>query len=163
MTFPDFPHEFQSRVDQGISGGFTWGSTSLTSTMSTVTNMQTHPSYPELTRYLSKYPSSAGALFQTFNDITFAQKWTNVELVDLPNCQRAGIKGLRPSSDDGELPSTCIVLPCSLAESISTSYFSAAFTSLGESAPKQIYLAICAEDSSTVYYKIGKGIVKPSI
>ncbi|KAI6108519.1 tRNA intron endonuclease [Pisolithus croceorrhizus] len=131
--------------------------------MSAFTTMQTHPSYAELTCYLSKYPSSAGALFQTFNDITLAQKWTNIELVDLPDCQRAAVKGLRPSSDSVELPSTCVVLPCALAEPISTSYFGAAFTSLGERAPKEIYLAICAEDSSIVYYKISKGIVKPSI
>ncbi|KAI6044902.1 tRNA intron endonuclease [Pisolithus marmoratus] len=131
--------------------------------MSAFTTMQTHPSYPGLTRYLSKYPSLAGALFQTFNDITLVQKWTNVELVDLPNCQRAAIKGLRPSSDGDEPPSMCVVLPCSLAESLSTSYFGAAFASLGERTPKQIYLAICADDSSTVYYKISKGIVKPSI
>lgn len=127
------------------------------------TSMQTHPSYPELTRYLSKYPSSAGALFQTFNDVTLAQKWSDVELIDLSDCQRAAIKGLRPSTDSGEPPTACVVLPCALAEPISTSHFGAAFTSLGERAPKELYLAICAEDSSIVYYKISKGIVKPSI
>ncbi|KAG6333245.1 hypothetical protein ID866_5840, partial [Astraeus odoratus] len=119
--------------------------------------------YLELKHFLSKYPSSASALFQTFNDVTLAQRWTDIELVDIPECGRAAIKGLRPSSDSGGSPCNCIVLPCSLAESISTSWFGAAFSSLGESTQKEIFLAVCADDSSTVYYKISKGIMKPSI
>ncbi|KAL4073312.1 tRNA intron endonuclease [Scleroderma yunnanense] len=125
--------------------------------------MQAHPSYPELNHFLTKYPKSSNALFQTFNDLTLAQRWTNVELVDLSECQRAAIRGLRPSSDSGDPPSTCIVIPYPLTESISTSWFRAAFSGLGETPPKEIFIAICAEDSSTVYYKISKGIVKPPV
>ncbi|KIM54188.1 hypothetical protein SCLCIDRAFT_1222237 [Scleroderma citrinum Foug A] len=125
--------------------------------------MQAHPSYPELNCFLAKYPKSSNALFQTFNDLTLAQRWTNVELIDLFECQRAAIKGLRPSSDSADPPTMCVVVPCPLAEPISTSWLRAAFENLRETAPKEIFVAICTDDSSTVYYKISKGIVKPSI
>ncbi|KIJ64573.1 hypothetical protein HYDPIDRAFT_28507 [Hydnomerulius pinastri MD-312] len=125
--------------------------------------MQAHPSHRNLTQLLSKYPKAAGALFQVYNDLTLAQRWTEVEVIDLPDCQRAAIKGLKPSSDAGEPASVYVVLPCSLAESISTSWFRDAFASLGTNAPEAIFVAITAEDSSTVYYKISKGIVKPPL
>ncbi|KAF9240237.1 tRNA intron endonuclease [Melanogaster broomeanus] len=125
--------------------------------------MQAHPSHPQLTQLLSAYPKSAGAFFQTYNDVTLAQKWSNIEVIDLPECQRGAIKGLRSSLTAGEPPSTCVVVPCSLAESLSTSWIRDAFARLGADAPDAIFVAICAEDSSIVYYKISKGIVKPQI
>lgn len=77
--------------------------------------------------------------------------------------------------------SVCVVVPCSLSESISTSWYvvvavltlhlpvfkrvrrlHSAFTSL-EPSPTEIYVAITTEDTSTVYYKISQGIVKPPV
>ncbi|KAF9222969.1 hypothetical protein BS17DRAFT_782888 [Gyrodon lividus] len=125
--------------------------------------MQAHPSHPQLSQLLSKYPKIAGAFFQTYNDLTLAQKWTDIEVIDLPECQRGAIKGLRPPPATGEPRLVCVVVPCSLAESLSTSWIRGAFARLGTDAPEAIFVAICAEDSSIVYYKISKGIVKPPV
>ena len=66
---------------------------------------------------MNKYPKSASALFQTFNDVTLgmpssltneqdtldqhhvhtAQKWTDIQVLELPKCGRGAIRGLRPS------------------------------------------------------------------
>ncbi|KIK47092.1 hypothetical protein CY34DRAFT_319389 [Suillus luteus UH-Slu-Lm8-n1] len=124
--------------------------------------MQNHPSYPVLSQLLAKYPATGGALFQVYNDLTLAQRWTDVEVLDLPACKRAAIKGQRPTTDTDRGPSICVVVPCSLSESISTSWLRAAFTSL-DPLPSEIYVAITSEDTSTVYYKISQGIVKPPV
>ena len=85
----------------------------------------------------------------------------------------------------GEPTSTCIVVPCELAESLSTSWcvqtslwrglpsthfdshrirdaFDALDSQLAD-APETLFVAICSEDSSIVYYKISKGIIKPQV
>ena len=74
------------------------------------------------------------------------------------------------------------VIPCSLAESLSMGWcvppcrcsvqqlsdgasrdnrFHQAFQDLGK--PPHVYLAINAEDSNIVYYKLSPGIVKPPV
>ncbi|KIM89210.1 hypothetical protein PILCRDRAFT_95170 [Piloderma croceum F 1598] len=118
--------------------------------------MENHPSYPALSSVLPKYPRAAGALFQAYNDILFAQQWSDVEVIDLASCSRGAVKGRRPQTDE-----TLCVVPCSLAESISTSWLHDAFKEL--QFPKEIYLAITSEDASIVYYKISRGIVKPPV
>ncbi|OJA10567.1 hypothetical protein AZE42_03147 [Rhizopogon vesiculosus] len=123
--------------------------------------MQNHPS-AILGQVLAKYPASGGALFQVYNDLTLAQRWSDVQVLDLTACGRAAIKGKRPTTDTDQGPSTCVVVPCSLSESISTSWLRAAFTSL-EPSGTEIYVAITTEDTSTVYYKISQGIVKPPV
>ncbi|KAN0118654.1 hypothetical protein V8E52_005077 [Russula decolorans] len=55
---------------------------------------------------------------------------------------------------------TCVV-PCSLVETISMSWLKSAFSELDN--PGEVLLAICAEDSSTVYYKLSAGINKPLV
>jgi len=55
---------------------------------------------------------------------------------------------------------TCVV-PCLLAETISMSWLKSAFSELGH--PGEVFLAISAEDSSIVYYKLSMGINKPPI
>ncbi|OBZ68968.1 putative tRNA-splicing endonuclease subunit sen15 [Grifola frondosa] len=118
--------------------------------------MENHVSYQALSSLLPKYPKTAGALFQTYNDLKLAQQWTDLEVIDLTSCSRGVLKGRRPQTDN-----VLHVIPCSLAESLSTSWIRAAFKELGE--PSQIYLGINAEDSSIVYYKISPGIVKPPL
>ncbi|KDQ62759.1 hypothetical protein JAAARDRAFT_470479 [Jaapia argillacea MUCL 33604] len=120
--------------------------------------MQNHASvsYPILSPYLSKYPRVAGAIFQTYNDLLLAQQWTDLDVVDLPSCSRCGFRGRRPQTE-----ATLSVVPCSLAESISISWLTSALKSFHDT--EHIYLAITAEDSSIVYYKISPGIVKPPI
>jgi len=118
--------------------------------------MENHPSYPALSSVLPKYPKAAGALFQTYNDILFAQQWSEVQVLDLASCSRGAVKGRRPQTEE-----TLYVVPCSLAESLSTSWLQDAFKEL--QCPKEIYLAVTAEDASIVYYKISQGIVKPPV
>jgi len=127
--------------------------------------MQSHPSYPRLADLINKYPRSAGALFQTFNDVTLSQKWVDVDVLELPECGRVAIKGLRPSLTGDEPPSPCVVVPCGLAESLSTSWIRDVFAELDEqqTAPESFFIAFCSEDSSIVYYKITKGIMKPQV
>jgi len=128
--------------------------------------MQSHPSYPRLADLINKYPRSAGALFQTFNDVTLAQKWIDVDVLELPDCGRVAIKGLRPSLTGDEPVSPCVVVPCGLAESLSTSWIRNVFTELGneqQTALESFFLAFCSEDSSIVYYKISRGIIKPQV
>jgi len=91
------------------------------------TMMQSHPSHPSLAELITKHPKSAGALFQTYNDVTLAQKWTDIRVLELPKCRRGAIMGLRPSLTAGEPPSTSIVVPCGLAESLSTTWIRDAF------------------------------------
>ncbi|KAF8560040.1 hypothetical protein OG21DRAFT_1473543 [Imleria badia] len=128
--------------------------------------MESHSFHPRLAELISKYPKSAGALFQTFNDVTLAQKWTDIQVLELSKCGRGAIKGLRPSLTAGEPPSTCVVVPCGLAESLSTSWIRGAFAALDDQladAPETLFVAICSDDSSIVYYKITKGIMKPQV
>ncbi|KAH9841486.1 tRNA intron endonuclease [Rhodofomes roseus] len=118
--------------------------------------MEQHPSYTELSALVPKYPRSAGALFQTYNDLKLAQQWTDLEVVDLTSCSRGALKGRRP-----KVEAVLCVIPCSLAESLSIAWLHDAFGELGS--PPHIYLAINTEDSSIVYYKISPGIVKPPV
>ncbi|KAM5539021.1 hypothetical protein V8D89_007244 [Ganoderma adspersum] len=118
--------------------------------------MDKHPSYEELSPFLTKYPKAAGSLFQTYNDLKLAQQWTDLELIELPGCSRSAIRGRRPQSGD-----LLHVVPCSLSESLSTNWIRTTFREL--QGPPHVYLAINTEDSSIVYYKISPGIVKPPL
>lgn len=122
--------------------------------------METHPSYRAMTAIAKKYPSHAGSLFQTYNDIALAQQWKDLEVVDLgDHCLRGAVRGRRPTFDN---PDTILsVVPCSLAETVSLAFLQQAFSALSD--PPEIYLAVNAEDSSIVYYKISAGIVKPQL
>jgi len=118
--------------------------------------MEAHPSYKTLAPILQKYPRTAGGLFQAYNDVVFAQQWTDVEVIELEPCGRAAIKGRKPNTE-----LNLHVVPCTLSETISFAWLRDAFTLLSN--PGELYLAITSEDASIVYYKISRGIVKPAI
>ncbi|KIP06215.1 hypothetical protein PHLGIDRAFT_107268 [Phlebiopsis gigantea 11061_1 CR5-6] len=118
--------------------------------------MEAHPSHAELSHVLPKYPKTAGSLLQTYNDLKLAQQWEALEVLDVPSCARGAVKGRRPNTED-----TLFVVPCSLAESLNISWFHQAFHDLGK--PPHVYLAINADDSNIVYYKLSPGIVKPAV
>jgi len=92
---------------------------------------------------------------QTF----YPQQWRDLEVVDLPKCGRCAFRGRRPENQN---IGTCVV-PCSLVETISMSWFKSAFSELELDNPGEVFLAICAEDSSIVYYKLSAGINKPLV
>ncbi|KAF8895574.1 tRNA intron endonuclease, partial [Infundibulicybe gibba] len=116
-----------------------------------------HEQYQVLSGILSKYPRAAGCLFQAYNDILYVQKWTDIEVVDLVECTR----GLSKGADRRPCNTLLYVVPCSLAETASFSWLTAAFSSLSN--PPELYLAVTSDDASIVYYKISLGIVKPPV
>ncbi|KAK2465417.1 hypothetical protein APHAL10511_002771 [Amanita phalloides] len=85
--------------------------------------MEDHPSYSVLSPILTKYPRSAGGLFQAYNDIVYVQRWTDPEVIDLESCKRGAVKATRKG--DG-MPS--YVLPCPLAENISFDWLKNAYS-----------------------------------
>lgn len=126
--------------------------------------MQSHPSYPALSVYLKKYPTAAASLFQAYNDITYAQQWEEVTIVDLGDeYQRAAIRGRRkmgPEDGGGISEDFSYVFPCSLSEQFTFERLRNVFPVLGVD---KVFMAITSEDASIVYYKISEGIVKPPI
>jgi len=120
--------------------------------------MESHPIHSDDVRDLcQKYPRQAGSFFQAISDLKFSQKWLEVEAVDLEKAGRIVISGRK----DAQEPLR-IVAPCSLSESLSIQWLNAIFDEVSPP-PTEIYLGITSEDSSIVYYRLSKGIVKPPI
>ncbi|GLB35500.1 putative molybdopterin binding oxidoreductase [Lyophyllum shimeji] len=113
--------------------------------------MESHPSYKILAPVLQKYPRAASGLFQAYNDVVYAQQWTDVEVIDLELCGRAAIRGRKRNTAED-----LHVVPCTLSETLSFAWLRDAFVLLSN--PPEIYLAITSEDASIVYYKISQGI-----
>ncbi|KDQ25679.1 hypothetical protein PLEOSDRAFT_1046111, partial [Pleurotus ostreatus PC15] len=103
----------------------------------------------------TKYPRTTGSLFLVYNDIVYSQLWTDVQVLDLEPCTRAAIRGCR------RLNAIANIVPCTLSELVSLQWLDNAFVSLDD--PPEVYLAITSDDSSIVYYKISRGIVKPPL
>ncbi|KAI9507623.1 tRNA intron endonuclease [Russula earlei] len=116
-----------------------------------------HPTYALLSAVIERYPHVAGATFQTYNDLLLAQQWSEMEVVDLPQCGRCGFRGRRPENQN----TPTIVVPCLLTETITMDWLKSTFSDLDN--PGEVFLAICAEDSSIVYYKMSMGINKPPV
>ncbi|KZT50459.1 hypothetical protein CALCODRAFT_504710 [Calocera cornea HHB12733] len=114
-----------------------------------------HPAFDAVKPLLTKYPATAASLYQTYNDILHAQQWTDLEIIDVPQSGRGVIRGVKPKE---ELPK--LVVPCDLNESLSLGWLSAVFDSISPT-PVEVYLGIVSSDSSIVYYRLSKGIVKP--
>ncbi|TDL17857.1 hypothetical protein BD410DRAFT_816364 [Rickenella mellea] len=116
--------------------------------------MEQHRSFPALSEISAKHPKTRGCLFQTYNDLLLAQQWEDLQVIDLPSCSRGAFRGRKPSTE-----TVFSVVPCAMTETLSPSWLASAFEDLGN--PPELYLAITTEDSSIVYYKISRGIVKP--
>lgn len=81
----------------------------------------THPSNDALDVLINKYPETSGSLFQVYNDILYAQSWTDVSVIDLgADFPRGAVKGRRPKSDSDTLVH---VVPCGLAETLSIAWY----------------------------------------
>ncbi|KAG8899726.1 hypothetical protein FRC01_010400 [Tulasnella sp. 417] len=100
----------------------------------------------------------------TYNDLKFAQKWTNISVVDIPALKRYAIRGDMPApaetSEQKSTPQSRIVVPCMLSENLSIEWINAVFDTVTPP-PSEIYMGIVSDDSSIVYYKLSKGMVKP--
>ncbi|TFK27555.1 hypothetical protein FA15DRAFT_701763 [Coprinopsis marcescibilis] len=126
--------------------------------------MESHPSYSAISGLLRKYPTAGASLFQTYNDITYAQEWADIEVIDLgEEYSRGAIRGRRKLGLDeggGFQLEFSYAVPCSLSEVLSFQVLKGAFHRLNT---EDIYLAITSEDASIVYYKLSNGIVKPPV
>jgi tRNA-splicing endonuclease subunit Sen15 len=119
--------------------------------------MDHHTSYPILREHLVAHPRTAGALLQAYNDLALAQRWADVAPLALPATGRAGLAGVRPQTG-----TRAYVVPCGLTETLSPAWVRTVFDALPNDVDA-FFLAIVADDSSVVYYKISKGIVKPPL
>jgi len=117
--------------------------------------MDSHPSYGALEAICAKYPKHSQSLFQTYNDILYTQQWVDVQIDDVPLAQRAVISGRR--NHDEPLR---VVAPCSLTENLSIEWLNKIFDNHSPP-PSEVWIGIVGDDSSLVYYKLSKGIVKP--
>lgn len=95
-------------------------------------------------------------MYQVYNDILYAQQWTEVQVLDAPRVKRAIISGIK-----SEQTHRSFIAPCGLDESLSIHWISEVFQELPASDEPDVYLGIVSDDSSIVYYKISPGIVKP--
>ncbi|KZV93809.1 hypothetical protein EXIGLDRAFT_673622 [Exidia glandulosa HHB12029] len=119
--------------------------------------MEAHPAYKPIAGYMKRYPMLAGSMFQVHNDLMLAQQWEGLEAVELAAAGRVVFRGRRTKTDD----KVQYVVPCSLAESLSLAWFGAVFRELD--GVQEVHLGITSEDSSVVYYKLSRGIVKPPL
>ncbi|KAF8580135.1 hypothetical protein K439DRAFT_1357948, partial [Ramaria rubella] len=110
--------------------------------------------YATLLPFMTKYPHLSGCLFQVYNDLLHTQRWVGLEVQALPVCGRIALKGNRPDSKIIHL-----VVPCYLSESLCLDWIVSVFHELNDAS--EIHLAIVSDDSSIVYYRVSKGIVKP--
>jgi len=117
--------------------------------------MEAHPNYEVVRAMCTKYPKLAQCVFQTYSDIMFVQQWADVNVVEIPELSRPVITG-RNAADEH----TRIVVPCSLSENLSIEWLNDVFRNCSPT-PNEIWIGIVGDDSSMVYYKLSKGIVKP--
>ncbi|GAA5985165.1 hypothetical protein JCM10908_002552 [Rhodotorula pacifica] len=135
-----------------------------------------------------RFPTQAGALFQATVDLSLAQQWRDVEVVDLEECNCAVIKGRPPKSGAKSPPS--FVYPMGLQQPTNLRQLTDVITAISTRFPETaipsepsaasaladspaasdtattattttIYLAMVEKDSSIVYYVLRNGIVSP--
>jgi len=117
--------------------------------------MEQHPSFPSLQCLLEKYPKQSQSLFQVYSDIMYAQQWVEVEAKDITEVGRAVISGKK--SADGI---SRVIVPCSLTETFTIDWLKQIYTHYTPPIT-EFWLAIVSDDSSLVYYKMSRGIIKP--
>jgi len=90
--------------------------------------------------------------------LSLSQRWNDLEIFDAEDGRCCFLKG-RMSKQEADTEKQ-VVYPLSLGDSTDMATLYGLFEVL-DPAPPSILLAIAAEDSSIVYYKISKGIVAP--
>ncbi|BGO94306.1 hypothetical protein NBRC10512_002756 [Rhodotorula toruloides] len=140
-----------------------------------------HPLAPKVAPSCRRYPHQSAALFQTFVDLSLAQQWRDVEVLDLDECGCAVIRGL-PREPKRSPPA--VVLPMGLTVPTSLEALDKVFQAVSRRFPSPssssdkpaspsdsssdqpehpttIYLSMIEKDSSIVYYVLRQGIVSP--
>ncbi|CAO1620647.1 unnamed protein product [Sympodiomycopsis kandeliae] len=137
--------------------------------------LQTHPCYPDVRELCHQYPQQAGPLFHSYVDLTNVANWSGVSTVDLkPSTETSipsngigsgwgALQGKRPDGKRHE-----IVIPCHVTDNMCTAFFDTIFASIDSIDSHQqqieaghILLAILSSDSTVVYYKLARGLIKP--
>jgi len=85
----------------------------------------------------------------------FVQQWVDIDVVEIAELGRPVLTG-RKTSDEPRR----IVVPCSLSENLSIKWLNYVFRNYSP-VPEELWIGIVGDDSSMVYYKLSKGIVKP--
>ncbi|KAF9511379.1 hypothetical protein BS47DRAFT_1331017 [Hydnum rufescens UP504] len=111
--------------------------------------------YNDLQTVCARYPKHAQSLFQTYNDMIYVQQWVDVNVVEIAELSRAIVTGRKAADEPMR-----IVVPCSLSENLSIKWLNDVFQNCSP-IPNEIWIGIVGDDSSMVYYKLSKGIVKP--
>jgi len=94
-------------------------------------------------------------LFQVYSDIVYAQQWVEVDVKDITEVGRIVISGKKSTDDNCR-----VIVPCSLTETFTIDWLKQIYTH--HTPPiTEFWLAIVSDDSSFVYYKMSRGIVKP--
>ncbi|GAA6061418.1 hypothetical protein JCM10212_004476 [Sporobolomyces blumeae] len=138
-----------------------------------------HPLAPKILPHCRKFPDQAAALFQSFVDLSLAQQWRDLEVVELDQCSTVVLRG-RPKTPAKAPPA--IVLPMNLHTPTSLASLDNVLKAVSSLESRQsepperaegdlevpsteqsttIYLAIVERDSSIVYYVLRQGIVSP--
>ncbi|TNY22827.1 hypothetical protein DMC30DRAFT_444883 [Rhodotorula diobovata] len=149
-----------------------------------------HPLLPLVAPACALYPHQAPALFQTAVDLSLAQQWRDLTVVDLEQCQCAVLRGtprLPKRAPPAVVLPMVLTAPTSLAALTAVldavaarfppspkpssapapepapSSTAAAAAAPSDAAPEAptIYLAMVEKDSSIVYYVLRQGIVSP--
>lgn len=126
---------------------------------------------------MALYPRQSGPVFHSYTDLTHAARWETLTAVDLGAQKQArlekvsgsgwaGLIGRRPGGKKLEA-----VVPCHIADTLSTSFFDEVYCALSTLSSSEerfadlesehILLAVLSPDSTVVYYKLAKGLVKP--
>ncbi|GAA5919366.1 hypothetical protein JCM5296_002276 [Sporobolomyces johnsonii] len=130
-----------------------------------------HPLAPSILPTCRRFPHQASALFQAFVDLSLAQQWRDLEVLELDDCRCAVLRG-RPKTPAKSPPAVVLPMglqtPTTLASfvpflplSIPDDTHSPASYPPAPTEPPTIYLAIVEKDGSIVYYVLRQGIVSP--
>ncbi|GAA5931481.1 hypothetical protein JCM1841_003550 [Sporobolomyces salmonicolor] len=133
-----------------------------------------HPLAPRILPTCRRFPEQASALFQAFVDLSLAQQWRDLEVLELDHCRCAILRG-RPKTPAKSPPA--VVLPMGLQTPTTLASLSSVLTALdslpppstaspssdppASTEPPTVYLAIVEKDGSIVYYVLRQGIVSP--
>ncbi|GAA5973170.1 hypothetical protein JCM11641_006304 [Rhodosporidiobolus odoratus] len=91
-----------------------------------------HPLAPQILPYCKRYPHQASSLFQSFIDLSLAQQWRDLEVVELEECATAALRG-RPRTPSKAPPA--VVLPMSLTTPTSLAALTAILKALSTRYP----------------------------
>ncbi|KAK4055375.1 hypothetical protein OIO90_003213 [Microbotryomycetes sp. JL221] len=138
----------------------------------------THPLGPRVAQLCRQYPSQSLAIFQTFLDLSLAQAWQDLQVVELTSTTNDDTSAVVFSGHKSSSPTTTeYVVPIPLQQPLSMQHLSNIFKTLDSQRSiqqnktdsttptttnvEQLLLAIVDKDSSVVYYVLKRGIVSP--